>query len=206
MSGRYALFRWPQALSLMPGFPAEHPPRWNLAPGASVLMLREEDGELRIDAARWGLTPSWLNDLSKAPSHARAETVAEQPMFREAFRTRRCLLPANGFYEWRGTAQRKRPYWLSASEGLLYFAGVWEPYPTPGQTYLSLAMVTREASYLRRPLLLDQVTSKIWLSAQSSPESLQALLLGEQPVLRERALSTLVNDPAFDGPECLTPA
>ncbi|MEO4047549.1 SOS response-associated peptidase [Pseudomonas sp. CAU 1711] len=206
MSGRYALFRWPQALSGLPGFPADLAQRWNLSPGAQVPFLFEHEGELRVASGRWGLTPAWLSDFTKAPAHARAETLAEQPMFREAFAARRCLLPANGFYEWRGQAARKRPYWLSAGEGLLYFAGLWEIYPAAGQDYLSVAMVTREAAYLRRPLLLDQASSRLWLAAGTAPEQLQTLLAGPQPVLRERALATLINDPASEGPECLTPA
>ena len=205
MSGRYALFRWPQAIANLPGFPAEHPQRWNLSPGAQVLFVHQQGDELRAASGRWGLTPAWLTDFAKAPAHARAETLAEQPMFREAFRQRRCLLPANGFYEWRGQANRKRPYWLSG-EGLLYFAGLWEIYPAGGANYLSVAMVTREAAYLRRPLLLDQAASRVWLDAQASAEQLQALLAAAQPSLRERALATLINDPAFEGPECLTPA
>lgn len=205
MSGRYALFRWPQAISNLPGFPADLAQSWNLSPGAQVLFLHQADGELQAAAGRWGLTPAWLDDFAKAPAHARAETLAEQPMFREAFRQRRCLLPANGFYEWRGQANRKRPYWMS-SEGLIYCAGVWELYPTAGQTYLSVAMVTREASYLRRPLLLDQAATRVWLDPQATPEQLQAVMQGVQPPLRERALANLVNDPAFEGPDCLTPA
>lgn len=90
-------------------------------------MLRELDGQRRADMARWGLTPAWLTDLTKTPAHARAETLADQPMFREAFRSRRCLILANGFYEWRGV--RKRPYWISAEGGTLYMAGLWEAYP-----------------------------------------------------------------------------
>jgi len=205
MSGRYALFRWPQALSTLPGFPLEFAPRWNLAPGATVLFVRQIEGELQVASGRWGLTPAWLEDFSRAPAHARAETIAEQPMFREALQQRRCLLPANGFYEWRGQASRKRPYWMS-SEGLLYFAGLWEAYPTAGQTYLSVAMITAPASYLRRPVLLDQAATRVWLDPQATVEQLQALLAAPQPPLRERALSTLINDPAFEGPECLTPA
>ena len=205
MSGRYALFRWPQALSSLPGFPESLPQRWNLAPGAQVLFVHQPEGELQAAAGRWGLTPAWLDDFSKAPAHARAETLAEQPMFREAFRQRRCLLPANGFYEWRGQANRKRPYWMS-SEGLLYLAGIWEAYPTAGQTYLSVAMITAPASYLRRPIVLDQAATRAWLDPQTPVEALQALLEAPQPALRERALSKLINDPAFEGPDCLTPA
>jgi putative SOS response-associated peptidase YedK len=82
--------------------------QWNISPGASVLIQRQLDGQQQLAKARWGLTPAWLTDLSRTPAHARAETLAEQPMFREAFRQRRCLMPANGFYEWRGTCASAR--------------------------------------------------------------------------------------------------
>lgn len=205
MCGRYALFRWSPALAALPGFPADLQPHWSIAPGASVLMLRGTAQGHEAAQARWGLTPPWLTDLSRTPAHARAETIAEQPMFREAFRERRCLVPANGFYEWRGGG-RKRPYWMSAEAPLLYFAAIWERYPVSGHVYLSLALVTRAAASLRRPLLLDPAGQAGWLDEGTPPAELQGLLAWPQPTLRERALAGFVNDPALDAPECLTPA
>ncbi|UCJ16573.1 SOS response-associated peptidase [Pseudomonas sp. MM211] len=205
MSGRFALFRWTPAFAALPGFPADQQPHWNLAPGAQVLLQRADGEQRSLVRVRWGLTPSWLKDLSKTPAHARAETLAEQPMFRDAFRLRRGLIPANGFYEWRGTA-RKRPYWLSGQDSLLYFAALWEAYPVEGHVYLSAALVTQAAATLRRPLLLNEHDQQRWLAADTPVEELQALLVGTSPVLRERVLSNLVNDPTLDGPECLTPA
>lgn len=204
MSGRFALFRWSPALAALPGFPTDQQPHWNLAPGSRVLMVRELEGERRADLARWGLTPAWLTDLSKTPAHARVETLADQPMFREAFRARRCLILANGFYEWRGA--RKRPYWISGEAGTLYFAALWEAYPVGDVEYLSLAMVTQPAADLRRPLVLDEEGQRTWLSADSTPMQLLELLARPGPQLRERVLANLVNDPKLDGPECLTPA
>ena len=203
MSGRLALFRWPAALAALPGFPALQP-HWNLSPGASLLLLRADGETQRADLARWGLTPAWLTDLSRTPAHARAETLAEQPMFREAFRLRRGLVPVNGFYEWRGV--RKRPYWVGAEGGLLYCAALWEVYPAGDREYLSLALVTRPAADLRRPLLLDAEGQLDWLAAETPAARLTALLQAPVPPLRERALAGLVNDPNLDGPECLTPA
>jgi putative SOS response-associated peptidase YedK len=204
MCGRFALFRWSAAFAALPGFPAEQQPHWNIAPGASVLILRNEAGQRQLAPARWGLTPAWLTDWSRTPAHARAETLAEQPMFREAFQQRRCLVPANGFYEWRGTA-RKRPFWLSQEASMLYFAAVWEAFPLAGQTYLSMALVTQAAASQRRPLLLDEAAQQAWLAADTSPEQLQALLAAAPPALRERVLANLINDPKLDAPECLTP-
>jgi putative SOS response-associated peptidase YedK len=205
MCGRYALFRWSPAFAALPGFPAGQKPHWNLAPGMQVLMLRAGEQGPQAAAARWGLTPAWLQDLSKTPAHARAETLAEQPMFREPFRLRRALLPANGFYEWRGGA-RKRPYWMSNGEPLMYFAALWELYPVGGHEYLSVALITQAAATLRRPLILGAHEQALWLSPDTPPEQLAALLAKPQVALRQRALATLVNDPKLDAPECLTPA
>lgn len=205
MCGRYALFRWSPVFAALPGFPADQQPQWNIAPGAQVLLLRAVAGERQLVRARWGLTPPWLTDLSKTPAQARAETLAEQPMFRDALRLRRGLLPANGFYEWRGSA-RKRPYWLTNEDSLLYFAALWEAYPVEGCVYLSAAVVTQPAANQRRPLILDAAAQALWLAADTSPDQLGALLARPQPVLRERVLANLVNDPKLNAPECLTPA
>ncbi len=205
MCGRYALFRWSPAFAALPGFPADQMPHWSISPNSQVLLLRRVAAERQLARVRWGLTPPWLTDLSKTPAQARAETLAEQPMFREAFRLRRGLLPANGFYEWRGSA-RKRPYWLSGDTSPLYFAALWEAYPVQGQVYLSAAVVTQAAANLRRPLILDAAGQETWLDPDTPQEVLRALLASPQPSLRERVLANLVNDPMLDGPECLTPA
>ncbi|MBP8264650.1 MAG: SOS response-associated peptidase [Pseudomonas sp.] len=206
MCGRFALFRWTPAFAATPGFPTDQLPHWSISPNSQVLLLRTVEGERQLARARWGLTPPWLTDLTKTPAQARAETLAEQPMFREAFRLRRGLLPANGFYEWRGAA-RKRPYWLSGDGvPLLHFAALWEAYPVEGHVYLSVAVVTQAAASQRRPLILSEAAQAAWLDSDTSPAELQALLSSPQPQLRERVLANLVNDPKLDAPECLTPA
>jgi len=205
MCGRFALFRWNPAFAALPGFPADQQAQWNISPNDSVLILRANADQRELARARWGLTPPWLTDLSRTPAHARAETLAEQPMFRQAFRERRCLLPANGFYEWRGT-QRKRPYWLTPAEGSsLFFAAIWEAYPVDGHVWLSTAVVTQSAASQRRPLILDAAGQEAWLAADTSLPDLQALLASPQAPLRERVLANLVNDPKLNAPECLTP-
>lgn len=206
MCGRYALFRWSPAFAALPGFPADQQAQWNISPGDSVLMQRNLDGRLQLDRARWGLTPPWLTDLSRTPAQARAETLAEQPMFRDALRLRRCLLPANGFYEWRGTV-RKRPFWLTPGEGSsLFFAAVWEAYPVQEQVWLSTAVVTQAAMSQRRPLILDAAGQAAWLDPATPLPALQSLLASNPVALRERPLANLVNDPKLNAPECLTPA
>lgn len=206
MCGRYALFRWTPGFAALPGFPSDQQAHWNIAPGASVLIQRQLDGQLQLARARWGLTPPWLTDLTRTPAQARAETLADQPMFRGAFLERRCLMPANGFYEWRGTA-RKRPYWLTPGEGAsLFYAAVWEAYPVQEQVWLSCAVVTQAAVNQRRPLILDEAGQAAWLDPQTPIARLHELLASPPAALRERALANFVNDPKLDAPECLTPA
>lgn len=206
MCGRYALFRWSPAFAGLPGFPADQQAQWNISPGDSVLIQRLHEGQPQLARARWGLTPAWLTDLSRTPAHARAETVVEQPMFRDAFRLRRCLLPANGFYEWRGSV-RKRPYWLTPGEGSsLFFAAVWEAYPVQDQVWLSTAVITQAAAGQRRPLILDAAGQQAWLDPATPLPALHTLLAAPPTALRERPLANLINDPKLNAPECLTPA
>lgn len=206
MCGRYALFSWPASLQAVRGFPANLEPRWNIAPGQQVLLLRAAESGPELVPAFWGLTPAWLRDLSRAPAQARAETLAEQPFFREAFALRRGVLPATGFYEWRGS--RRRPYWLAGLQRpLLSMAALWEAYPVEGRVWLSTAVVTMEVAGQRRPLLLDDEGEALWLDGQASPQALQVLLSASPRVLLgERLLAGFGNDPQQDGPQCLTPA
>lgn len=205
MCGRFALFRWSPSLTALPGFPVGLEPRWNIAPAQQVLLLRAGATGREAALVHWGLTPAWLRDLSRAPAQARAETLAEQPLFREAFAQRRGLLPANGFYEWRGP--RRRPFWMSSAEfPLLSMAALWEAYPVGERVYLSAAVVTVAAGPQRRPLLLDASGEALWLDPAASPEDLQALLASPALPLRERLLAGLGNKPQEEGPQCLTPA
>ena len=202
MSGRYALFNWPECLAQLPGFPQQMRAHWNLAPKSQVLMLYQKQQELHATQALWGFTPEWMTDLSRAVAHARAETVNTQPMFKKAWRSQRCVLPANGFFEWRGQ-HRKQPFWLSAAEPLLYFAAIWDVYSVPGRDYYSVAMLTQQAANLRRPILLNEQQQAVWLNPESSEVELLEALAGNQPQLLERRVSTLINDPLVDGPHCL---
>ena len=202
MSGRYGLFKWPQEWQQLPGFPQQMRAHWNLAPKSQVLMLLQKKEQLHATLALWGLTSNWMTDLNRAVVHARAETISTQPMFKKAWRSQRCLLPANGFFEWRGL-HRKHPFWLCSGESVLYFAAIWDVYSVPGRDYYSVAMLTQQAANLRRPILLDEQQQAVWLNPASTEEELQALLAQPQPQLRERRVSTLINDPLVDGPHCL---
>lgn len=202
MSGRYALFNWPEAMAQLPGFPQHMRAHWNLAPKSQVLMIYQQEQERHATLALWGFTSAWMTDLTRAVAHARAETVHTQPMFKKAWQGQRCLLPANGFFEWRGQ-HRKQPFWLSAAEPVSYFAGLWDVYSVPGRDYYSVAMLTQQAASLRRPVLLNAEQQALWLNPESSTEQLLELLAATQPQLHERRVSTLINDPLVDGPHCL---
>ena len=104
------------------------PPRYNIAPTLAVPVVRESSGGRLLEAMTWGLMPSWAKDPSGArPINARAETIFDKPMFRNAIRRRRCLIPADGFYEWHAEPQRKQPYHIGMVDGALFaFAGIWE--------------------------------------------------------------------------------
>src|SRR3989344_5769588 len=205
MCGRYALFRWTPTFAAIPGFPADQLPHWSISPHSQVLLLRNVEGERQLTRARWGLTPPWLTDLTKTPAQARAETLAEQPMFLEGVSlSPRPPPPPPPFFLWGGA--RKRPYWLTGDATPLYFAALWEAYPVEGCVYLSAAVVTQAAASQRRPLILDDAGQAAWLAADTPAVELQALLASPQPALRERVLANLINDPKLDAPECLTPS
>lgn len=207
MSGRFSFYYLPEVLQqelpeLSTGFVA----RWNISPRQQVTLLRQTGGVRQTAQALWGFTPRWSKDMSHVATHARAETVLQQDFFAPALASQRGVLLANGFFEWRGPAgTRKQPYWLSREDEPLYMAALWEPYPVAGHEYLSVAMLTVAAAYLRRPLLLTRVDLDDWLNPATDPARITGLLQGNMLALRERKVSTLVNDPQSEGPECIRP-
>lgn len=154
MCGRFTLEKPIDAIQLRfgldPGEPLEHVPRYNIAPGQHILTIVEQDGRRQPVYMRWGLIPSWQKEPKPGPINARAETVAERPMFRSAYRQRRCLIPADGFFEWQQVAgaargsksAAKQPFRFTRTDGGLFaFAGIWEWWeaPPPAQNMPSLA-------------------------------------------------------------------
>src|SRR2546427_176541 len=133
MCGRFTLKTPVEELSEKFQFPEIIPlkPRYNIAPSQHVAVVRRvpDDRERKLAMLRWGLIPAWTKDLKKArePINAKAETVADLPSFRDAFRKRRCLIPADGFYEWKEEGSRKQPVYIRMKDGELFaFAGLWE--------------------------------------------------------------------------------
>lgn len=203
----FALLRAPQ-----------FPPRYNIAPTQPVLAIRQTDAGRVGDLLHWGLVPGWAADRSIASKliNARCETVAEKPAFRRAFRKQRCLIPADGYYEWQTTGGKvKQPWHVFLKSGRpLAMAGVWETWNGPDNAVLeSCAILTTAANRFmadlhdRMPLLLDPSQFDRWLDPErQQPQDIADLLVPcPDDWLARTAVSTLVNNVRNDSPACLEP-
>ncbi len=197
-------------------------PRYNVAPSTSIYAVLDHDDERRLGTLRWGFVPVWAKALKGAPQpiNARVETVASNRMFAPSFRRRRCLLPADGFYEWqdRGEGRRKQPFHLADPDSApLAFAGIWSSWRDPGEDdpdpLFSAAIVTTDASgemariHHRMPVILPANLWDTWLSApeDEAPHLLDAIAAMPVPALRATAIGDRVNAVRNDGPELLEP-
>ena len=153
MCGRYTLTSAPEALRALFGYAEQpnFPPRYNIAPTQPIAIVRLVDGNRYFALVRWGLLPSWVKDPKTFTLliNARGESAAEKPTFRAAMKRRRCLIPADGYYEWQATGDRKRPFYVHAKSGKpLAFAGLWETWMGPnGEELETAAIVTTTASH-----------------------------------------------------------
>lgn len=196
-------------------------PRYNVAPNQLVAAIRIVPPEraARIDMLVWGLVPAWVTDREKRSAagliNARIETVATKPSFAASFRDRRCVLVADGFYEWKKSEKRKLPYLIRARDaGPLAIAGVWEPVATAiGRPADSCAIITRPAVppvdslHDRMPAILDPADVQTWLDPEMHDVDGLKALLGRAPVDFDLLpVSTRVNSPANDDAECIEPA
>jgi putative SOS response-associated peptidase YedK len=192
-------------------------PRYNVAPGQPVGAVRiAEDGGREWATLRWGLIPAWSPEPRTAYStiNARAETVADKPAYRQAFRRRRCLIPADGFYEWRRLANRKQPYCIApADREPLAFAGLWERWERDGQVLESGTILVTQANALlapihdRMPVILGPAAETHWLDpAVTDPAILRPLLVPCPPErLQLWPVGTAVNRPGTEGPNLMAP-
>ncbi|MCS6798422.1 MAG: SOS response-associated peptidase [Myxococcota bacterium] len=188
-------------------------PRWNVAPTQDApVVLDASPRELSL--LRWGLLPPWAREPTEGFINARAETVAEKPAFRTALRRHRCLVLADGFYEWRRDGPRKRPHHIRRPDGgLMTFAGLWSTWQPPGggPPLRTFAIVTTEASatvraiHERMPLVLERDERAAWLDRSASLEQLRTMLVPHAPALEAVEVGTRVNSPAFDDPACVQP-
>jgi putative SOS response-associated peptidase YedK len=193
-------------------------PRYNVAPAQSVLTVRvEPETGARIgQSMRWGLVPHWAKDpsVSYRMINARAETVAEKPAYRKLLAKKRCLVPADGFYEWRvGPDGKKQPVRFTlAGGGLFAFAGLWTSWldRESGELLDSCTIVTTTANELcakvhdRMPVILPVEAEPVWLDPGLAPEQAKALLVPyPASAMRAAVASTLVNSTRNEGPELL---
>lgn len=191
-------------------------PRYNIAPTQPVAVVPNR-AERSLELFHWGLIPSWAKDpaIGSRMINARAETLAEKPSFREAVKRRRCLVVADGFYEWRRDGSTKTPIYIRLrSQAPFAFAGLWETWRSPERGVISSCTIitTRPNALLaaihnRMPVILPPEQYGVWLDPTSrSPAELTACLVpfpDEQ--LEAFAVSRLVNSPANDQPECIVP-
>ena len=154
-------------------------PNFNVAPTHKIPAIVSKDDETLMAAFTWGLVPNWAKDpaIGSRMINARSETAAEKPSFRSALVKRRCIVPADGWYEWQGSPGKKTPFYFSAVNGeVMGLAGIYESWKQPdGQTLWSAAILTQEArsdlSYIhdRMPVLLTQEMQDVWITAATSP-------------------------------------
>jgi len=223
MCGRYTLtnpdpMRLRARFDILESVEGEDPPRFNIAPTDPVLAVREnEPGARELGRLRWGLVPGrWAEKKGGRPLiNARAETISTQPAFAESFRARRCLICADGFYEWLTDEQGKRPLWFSRpDEDVFAFAGIWAELPARDGDAVthSCAIVTCEANTMMRPIhdrmpvILDRALEAAWLNADADEPDLVALLKPPpDDLLTSRVVSDLVNNVREDGPRLIEP-
>ena len=193
------------------------PPSWNVAPTQAALVVRRhpETGDRRLDALRWGLVPHFTKDLKacKWPINARSETIASSGMFRGALATRRCLVPADAFYEWKAMPDGKQPYAIARADGApLAFAGLWEGWRDPsGEVLRTFTIATTAANddmaplHDRMPVILDPDDWPVWLGEEAG-EPADLLRPAPPGTVRLWPVSRTVNSVRNNGPELLNEA
>jgi len=220
--GRFALFH--DAATLADYLPIERiafssQPRYNIASTqavAAVLCLPEESGRT-LDLLQWGLVPFWAKDLRMGSRmiNARAETAAQKPAYRAAFKRRRCLLPASGYYEWKKQPHGKTPHYFSMADGRPFgIAGLWEKWNSPDDELLhTCSILTTEASpgvaaiHHRMPVILSADTQLCWLKTDPEDRTQIQSLLKPYPRddLQAHPVSTQINAATWDDPSCIDP-
>ncbi len=194
-------------------------PRYNIAPSQSipVVRLNPDTGQYESVDLHWGFIPSWANDprIGKRLINARAETVADKPSFRKAFQERRCLVLADGYYEWKREGKVKQPYYIRFQDRRPFaFAGLWERWENDGRSgWDSCAIITTASSSLmqsihhRMPVILASDAYSEWLDLKASDihRSIKSLQGSVAADFEAYPVSRLVNDPRNDYPACLEP-
>jgi putative SOS response-associated peptidase YedK len=220
MCGRYVITSSPAAIRAMFGYPEQpnFPPRYNVAPTQPIPIVRLHEGKRQFVLMRWGLIPAWVKDPKgfSLLINARAESVIDKPAFRNAMRRRRCLIPADGFYEWKDFGGRKQPYFIHRQNSgePFAFAGLWETWTGPnGEELDTAAIVTTNANrtlsaiHSRMPVILPQEAFGLWLdSAHVEATTAAALLVpARDDLLEAYEISSAVNRVANDSEALIAP-
>jgi len=213
MCGRYVITSSPAAIRALFGYPEQpnFPARYNVAPTQPIPIVRLNEGRRQFVLMRWGLIPAWVKDPKgfSLLINARAESVIDKPAFRNAMRRRRCLIPADGFYEWKEIGGRKQPYFIRLRNpgGPFAFAGLWETWTGPnGEELDTAAIVTTDANrtlsaiHSRMPVILTPDAFDLWLdSARVDAQTAAALLVpARDDLLEAYEISSAVNRVAND--------
>ena len=214
MCGRYAVTSAPEAIRALFGYPEQpnFPPRYNIAPTQPIAIVRMVDGKRQFALVRWGLLPPWVKDPKNFSLlvNARGESIRDKPAFSAAVKRRRCLVPADGFYEWKATKSRRQPYFVRAkSGGPIAFAGLWETWIGPnGEELDTAAIVTTRANrtlgeiYERMPVIVPPEAFNLWLDCANVDVETAMILVAPAPdaMLEAYEVSTAVNRTANDNP------
>ena len=219
MCGRFTLISSVSDLQFRFGFAMESSelqPRFNIAPTQQVLAVTN-DGTRQGEMMRWGLVPSWAKDIKigNRMINAVSETAAAKPAFRSAFRHRRCLVLADGFFEWRKEGKKRVPLYFTQKSGEpMAFAGLWESWKSPdGEWVRSCTVLTTAANsfiepvHNRMPVILSAETEPLWLDPiTEEPANLEPLLVpAPEELLSVREVSPVVNNARNEGPGCIAP-
>jgi putative SOS response-associated peptidase YedK len=219
MCGRYAITTAPEALRRLFGYleMPNFPPRYNIAPTQPIPVVRVMEGRRQFALVRWGLLPPWVKDPTTFTLliNARGETVNDKPAFRNAMKRRRCLIPADGFYEWKRDGAVKRPHYIHRKDGAPFaFAGLWETWIGPnGEEMETAAIVTTSANAVlapihdRMPVILPPDAYEIWLDTMNVDAKTAAALIApaQDELFETYEIAPLVNRVANDGPEVQAP-
>jgi len=217
MCGRYTVTSAPEALRALFRYEEQpnFPPRYNVAPTQPIAIVRLMDGKRQFALVRWGLLPSWVKDPKDFTLviNARGESVMDKPAFSAAMKRRRCLVPADGFYEWKAIGASKQPYYVRAKAGTpLAFAGLWETWTGPnGEEMETAAIVTTRANHTladiheRMPVVVSPDAFNLWLDCANVDDKTAASLIAPAPddLLEAYEVSTAVNRTANDVPKLI---
>lgn len=218
MCGRYRLTRADRLAekfeAIYSGNDEELRPRYNIAPTQPVLVVRANGSGRTISSMRWGLIPSWANDPSASQINARSETLLDKPSFRESFELRRCLIPADGFYEWKRFGKTRQPFHFGMKdESVFAFAGIWDRWsPLTGPVIESCAILTTTPNKLlkdvhdRMPAILGSEHWYNWLNPSAKPDISRMLSPYDAMQMKRWPVSSAVNNAENDVPECVMEA